>query len=68
MAGKLKATTLAKLAQGRDGDGLMLLVAASGARTWVLRVTIGGKRRDMGLGGFPTVSLADARQLALEAR
>ncbi len=38
------------------------------ARTWVLRVTIGGKRRDMGLGGFPDVGLASARDAARTAR
>ena len=34
-------------------DGLALLVAESGARSWVLRVMVGGKRREMGLGGYP---------------
>jgi integrase len=48
--------------------GLHLQVALSGARSWVLRVVIGGKRRDMGLGGFPDVSLAGAREKAREAR
>lgn len=38
------------------------------ARSWVLRVLIGGTRRDMGLGGFPAVTLADARQRARQAR
>lgn len=38
------------------------------ARTWILRATIGEKRRDMGLGGFPAVSLKDARERAREAR
>jgi len=48
--------------------GLHLQVTAAGARTWVLRIMVGGKRRDMGLGGFPTVSLAQAREKAREAR
>lgn len=38
------------------------------ARTWVLRATIGEKRRDMGLGGFPDVPLALAREKARDAR
>jgi integrase len=38
------------------------------ARTWILRMTVAGKRRDMGLGGFPDVTLADARRKAREAR
>lgn len=33
-----------------DGDGLMLVVAPSGARNWVLRVKVGDRRRDIGLG------------------
>lgn len=45
-------------------DGLSLQVTESGAKSWVLRVRVGGKQREMGLGGFPTVSLADARDRA----
>lgn len=48
--------------------GLHLQVAPGGARTWVLRVVIAGKRRDMGLGGFPDVTLAGAREKARAAR
>lgn len=33
--------------------GLALQVLPGGGRTWVLRATMGGKRRDMGLGGIP---------------
>lgn len=49
-------------------DGLALAVAPSGARSWILRVMVGGKRRDMGLGGFPDVTLAGARTAAREAK
>jgi len=48
--------------------GLALQVAPGGARTWVLRFSIAGKRRDMGLGGFPEIALAGAREKAREAR
>jgi integrase len=48
--------------------GLALQVEPSGARSWVLRARIAGKRRMMGLGGYPDVKLADARRLAREAR
>lgn len=48
--------------------GLALQVAPGGARTWVLRFMVAGKRRDMGLGGFPDVTLATAREKAREAR
>lgn len=53
-----------------DGAGLHLLVKPSqvGAGTWVLRYTHAGKRRDMGLGAYPAVGLADAREAAEEAR
>lgn len=42
-------------------SGLMLVVKASGARSWILRARVGNRRRDFGLGGFPTVSLGEAR-------
>ncbi len=48
--------------------GLCLQVLDSGARSWILRLTVGGKRREMGLGGFPDVPLADARRRAREER
>jgi len=48
--------------------GLALQVLPSGGRTWVLRATIGTKRRDMGLGGFPDVTLARAREIARQKR
>ena len=48
--------------------GLYLQVTDSGARSWVLRTKIGDKRRDMGLGGFPGVTLAMARDKARERR
>ena len=48
--------------------GLALQVNQRGARSWVLRVQVGDKRRDMGLGGFPDVSLAGTRAAAREAR
>ena len=48
--------------------GLALQVTGTGARSWTLRVVIAGKRRDMGLGNFPSVTLAQAREAAREAR
>jgi integrase len=45
-------------------SGLGLKVAPSGSRAWVLRTTVAGKRREFGLGGFPTISLASARERA----
>lgn len=51
-----------------DGAGLRLVVSKTGARRWVLRFTLDGKRREMGLGLFPVVTLAGARSAALDAR
>ena len=51
-----------------DGNGLYLRVMPSGSRQWVQRLSIHGKRCDMGLGGYPLVSLAEARQAAFENR
>ncbi|WP_367184178.1 tyrosine-type recombinase/integrase [uncultured Azohydromonas sp.] len=48
--------------------GLALQVLPTGGRTWVLRMMVAGKRRDMGLGGFPAVTLAEARESARAAR
>ncbi|WP_373283061.1 tyrosine-type recombinase/integrase [Cribrihabitans marinus] len=51
-----------------DGQGLMLRVAKNGAKQWVQRITIRGKRCEIGLGSPPAVSLAAARKQALENR
>lgn len=48
--------------------GLLLQITPKGGRTWLLRVTIGDRRREFGLGGFPDVSLAQARERAREAK
>lgn len=50
-----------------DGDGLYLQVSKAGSKSWVFRFKRDGKARDMGLGSYPTVSLADARKAAQEA-
>ncbi|QLC25082.1 integrase arm-type DNA-binding domain-containing protein [Parasphingopyxis algicola] len=51
-----------------DGRGLYLVVKDSGTRSWVLRIQHRGRRRDLGLGPFPDVSLAEARIGAMELR
>ena len=48
--------------------GLYMQVTPKGGRSWILRMLVGGRRRDIGLGGFPTVTLAQARDKAREAR
>lgn len=68
----MQALQVARLPVGRHSvggaPGLQVVVAPSGARCWILRARVNGKRRDMGLGGYPEVSLAAARERAKEAR
>lgn len=51
-----------------DGGGLYLQVTATGARSWIFRYTGGGRRREMGLGPYPDVSLKAGREKAAELR
>ena len=51
-----------------DGDGLYLEVQPTGTRSWIQRLSIRGKRRELGLGGFPLVSLKEARVQAFANR
>jgi|APTNR8051073442_1049403.scaffolds.fasta_scaffold05222_2 integrase len=51
-----------------DGAGLFLLVGKGGARSWILRTMVDGRRRDIGLGSAAHVSLAEAREKARETR
>ena len=67
---KLSASRIKTLPAGKytDGHGLMLWVKPTGTRSWVQRIVIQGKRRDMGLGAYPLVSLAEAREMAFANR
>jgi integrase len=47
-----------------DGAGLWLIKRDDGGAQWVQRVTVHGRRREMGLGGFPSLSLSEARKLS----
>ena len=51
-----------------DGGGLHLFISKAGRKSWVLRITVDGRRRDIGLGGYPSVSLAQAREKAVDHR
>ncbi len=76
--GKLTKKLVENLGAGRhgDGNGLYLVVDPSGARRWIVRVTVKGQknrkgaplRTDFGLGGADIVTLAQARDRALEYR
>lgn len=64
----LKVKQVTKAGRYSDGQGLYLVVSDTGAKRWMLRLVVHGRRRDMGLGGAGLVSLAEARQLALQYR
>lgn len=51
-----------------DGQGLMLVKSRKDAGKWLLRLMVDGKRREMGLGRWPDVSIAEARESASQAR
>ena len=63
---RLSAAFVRSAPPGRhcDGNGLYLYVQPSGARSWVQRLVIRGRRRDFGLGSAQLVSLAEAREKA----
>ena len=61
-AAAVKAIT--KPGMHADGAGLYLRVSKGGAKGWIFRHTVDGRRREMGLGSFPAVSLAAARTAA----
>ena len=52
----------------RAGNTLYLKITRAGTKSWIQRLTIHGKRHDIGLGGYPQVSLARARKLAFQYR
>ena len=59
----------AKIKNGIYGDGASLYLRVQGAsRSWLFIYSIEGKRREMGLGAYPAVSLKDARTRAEDAR
>lgn len=62
------AQAISKPGMHGDGEGLWLKVSPAGARSWVLRVAVYGKRREYGLGSMKWVTLADAREMAREMR
>lgn len=78
LAKELSAIEVKRLAHpGGDGNhvvavggiaGLLLQLLPGGGKTWLLRTTVGVKRRHVGLGGYPEVTLAQARERAREAK
>ncbi|WP_124418539.1 integrase arm-type DNA-binding domain-containing protein [Pseudomonas sp. LBUM920] len=69
--GKLTAKQVKNLSDPgtyEDGDGLRMVIKDSGRKFWVLRFQLHGKRREMGLGGYPQLDLKKARAAAYEHR
>jgi len=68
--GKLTVLKVKNAAPGvhGDGDGLYLRVKPTGARSWVLRVQVQGRRQDIGLGAIAELSLTEAREEAARLR
>jgi integrase len=66
----LNQMTARSLDKGKyaDGQGLWLVKRDKQFGKWMLRVVISGKRREMGLGRWPDVSIAEARERAAAAR
>lgn len=67
---KLSALKVKHAKAGRhgDGSGLYLLVSPTGGKSWLLRVMVNGKRRDIGLGSISDLTLEEARDKARELR
>ena len=69
---KLTDRTVKTIGAGRHAEGtirgLYLLVQPTGSRSWLLRYQLNHRRPDMGLGPYPEVTLAQAREKALDAR
>ena len=72
--GKLTIKTIESLVRSggvgktNDGDSLYFQISKAGVSSWIFRYKLEGKGREMGLGPYPTVSLAKARQLAADQR
>ncbi len=64
----LQVARLAKSGMYPDGGNLYLQVSATGSKSWLFRYAVGGKERQMGLGGLTTFTLSEARQRAKEQR
>jgi hypothetical protein len=60
--------TLRKPGMYLDGRGLYLRIGPGGNKSWIYRFALRGKTRDMGLGPYPDVPLAEAREKAAECR
>ena len=63
-----KMRALSKPGMYGDGGTLYLHVSPSGSKSWIQRLAVHGRRRDIGLGGWPLTTLTEAREMAFENR
>ena len=64
----VRVNALKEAGRHADGNGLYLVIELSGAKRWLLRTVVQGRRRDIGLGGLSLTTLAEARVKELEFR
>jgi Arm DNA-binding domain len=60
----LKVKNLKAPGKYEDGGGLRCVVWPSGSKSWVVRITVGQRRVERGLGSYPDISLDEARRQA----
>lgn len=65
---KDKVRALSEPGRYSDGDGLILQISPKGGKSWILRVQINGRRRDIGLGRLDDLSITAARAKAADMR
>ncbi|QTX22573.1 tyrosine-type recombinase/integrase [Comamonas aquatica] len=65
---QLQASRIKVAGMHGDGAGLWLKVTEGGSKSWILRYTMAGRERWTGLGPYPDVSLAEARDKAMAWR
>lgn len=63
-----RLNSLKKVGLHNDGGNLLFRVAPGGTKSWVLRYSLNGRTRDMGLGRYPEIGLAEAREQAFNYR
>jgi hypothetical protein len=64
----LKIQTLNQKGYHCDGLGLYLRISHTGSKSWVYRFCLFGRSREMGLGGYPLFTIAQARERARQAK
>ena len=64
----IKLRNLKDAGRYSDGNGLILVLNQSGKASWIVRVQNAGRRRDIGIGSYPEISLGEARETAADVR